>query len=400
MDIRCVGKIDCCGCASCFNSCPVSAISMKEDEIEGVLYPAVDEDKCIDCGACVRGCPSLNSSNPVSGIAHDNPDCYAAICNDEVIREQSSSGGIFSLLANKILEDDGIVYGAAFDDSWEVAHTRVVTIDELPKLRGSKYSQSKIALTYKKVKADLKSGRKVLFSGTPCQCEGLAAYLGKQYDNLYMVDFICHGVPSPLVWRKYVELRGYNKQIASVSFRNKNISWEMYLLEFVFSNSSKYMQDLHHDTYMRGFLRDLYLRLSCYKCHYRKHKRISDITLADFWGIDNVIPEMNDHRGTSLVIAQSNKGTDLLYHIDAKMVKCDYEDVIKYNHSYLRSPAIHKNRDEFFKRMAEGENIEKIILECTRDTLYQKIRKKFSPIRRRLSKIDWLKKAYRTIKNN
>lgn len=400
MDISCVNKNECCGCASCYNVCPVSAITMIEDEIEGVLYPVVDKERCIDCGACVRGCPSLNTLNPNDKMPQDDPVCYAAIANDNNIRENSSSGGIFSLLAQNILENGGVVFGAAFDDLWEVEHIKITTVEELSKLRGSKYLQSKIAFTYKEVKAELQTGKKVMFSGTPCQCEGLASYLGKKYDNLYLVDFICHGVPSPLVWRKYVELRGHNKQITSISFRNKNISWEMFLLELVFTNSSKYMQDLQHDTYMRGFLRNLYLRSSCYHCNYRKQNRITDITLADFWGVDNVIPGMNDHRGTSLVIVQSDKGADLLYHIDCKKIKCEYRDAIKYNPSYIESPVIHKNRDVFFKCMTENEDIEKIILECTRDTLYQKFRKKLSPMRRKLSKISWLKNVYHRIKKN
>lgn len=398
MNIQCLEKKQCCGCSSCYNICPVNAISMIEDELEGVLYPVIDNKKCIDCGLCVNRCPALHSRNPVKNIEEGVPECFAAIANDEDIREQSSSGGIFSLLALNILSAGGVVYGAAFDENWEVAHAKVDNGADLSKLRGSKYVQSKIASTYKDVKADLEVGKKVLFSGTPCQCEGLAAFLGKDYENLLMVDFICHGAPSPKVWRKYVEFRGQGKQITSISFRSKNISWEMFLLEFAFSNSSKYMQDLQHDTYMRGFLRNLYLRSSCYHCNYRKQNRITDITLADFWGVDNVIAEMNDHRGTSLVIVQSDKGYDLLYHIDCKKIKCEYEDVIKYNRSYLKSPAIHKNRDEFFKRMAENEHIEKIILECTRDTLYQKFRKKLSPVRRNLSKLSWLKKVYHKIK--
>lgn len=384
MNIGCVKKFDCCGCYSCYNSCPVSAIKMEKDNVEGVLYPVVDGDRCVECGRCVRRCPALNSRNPVKAMKKGNPYCFAAMAKDDSIRENSSSGGIFSLLSGKILDDGGIVFGAAFDSDYSVEHIKVTRKENLSKLRGAKYVQSRINFTYRDVNSELKSGRKVLFSGTPCQCEGVAAYLGRDYDNLYLIDFICHGIPSPMIWQKYLKFRSQGKLISSVYFRKKISSWELYSMEITFKDTSNYIQDWHHDVYMRGFIRNLYLRSSCYTCQYRKRRRISDITLADFWGIDDLLPDMNDNRGTSLLLVQSGKGMELLKDTECKMMRVDYEQAINHNPAYFKSPATHAKREEFFKRIATGENIEGLILDCTRDSLYKRMRQKLSDVKQRL----------------
>lgn len=333
----------CCGCAACANACAAGAIKMAENR-EGFLYPVINHELCVGCGACDRACPRLE----------EYPMAYAAMCNSSHIREKSSSGGIFHLLAEKILSQGGAVYGAAFDENFEVCQCRVDSIDDLEKLQGSKYVQSRIGEVFRDVKAQLATGKLILFSGTPCQCEGLVSYLGKPYKNLYVVDFICHGVPSPAVWRSYVKyVAGLKKdtQISHVFFR------------------SKYSNDLHTDIYLRGFLKDLYLRKSCYECTSRKLHRVSDVTVADFWGIQNVLPDMYDSRGTSLVLVQSEKGRRLFDGIDARISKVNFVEAIKGNSAYLWSPAVHLKREAFFKRFEAGEELVPLLQELLKEPL-------------------------------
>ena len=384
MKIEKLQEWQCSGCHACANACVANAIEMQENS-QGFRYPVINHDQCISCGACDKSCPAVANISHQADI--DNaiyPQAYAFMCNDSSLRDKSSSGGGFSLLSEKILALGGCVYGAAFDEAWEVCHQKIDKPQDLQKLRGSKYVQSRIGLVYKEIKKYLVDGRYVLFSGTPCQCEGLASYLGRKYERLYMVDLICHGVPSPLVWRRYVEYRQAQKKgipITRISFRSKNLSWERYLMEFAFANSIKYHEDLYTDVYLRGFLSDLYLRKSCYSCLYRKKHRVSDLTLADFWGIQNVMPEMYDGKGTSLLIVQSSKGQELLKDIDAKMSPVDFCTAVKYNPSYFQSPKQNDKREEFFSRLTRNEDIESLIKFYTRQSLKMRIRKRLSSIK-------------------
>ena len=366
MKIEGLADSRCCGCAACANACTTGAIRMVENG-EGFLYPVINHEICVDCGVCDRICPRLD----------EYPVAYAAMCNSTNIREKSSSGGIFHLLAEKILSKGGVVYGAAFGEKFEVCHCRVDNVNDLEKLQGSKYVQSRIGEIFRDVKSQLATGRLVLFSGTPCQCEGLVAYLGKQYNNLYVVDFICHGVPSPAVWRSYVQyVAGLKKgtQISHVSFRSKNLSWERYLLEFTFANSSKYRNDLYTDIYLRGFLKDLYLRKSCYECTSRKMRRVSDVTVADFWGVQNVLPDMYDGRGTSLVLVQSEKGSKLFDGLDARVVKVKFSEVMRGNLSYFSSPKMHPKRDAFFQKFQAGEALEPLLNELLKEPVVRRVK--------------------------
>ena len=211
----------CCGCSACYDACPKSAITMIEDK-EGFLYPAIDEDKCIDCKLCEKVCPTKNKKKNKSLL-----EAYAAYNTDENIRLKSSSGGVFSLIAEYVLRNQGVVYGAAFDENFEVEHLRVASVEELELLRGSKYVQSKLDGIYNLCKKDLEIGKQVLFTGTPCQVSGLKSFLRKEYDNLVCMDIVCHGVPSRMVWRKYLEYRiNFAKsKIVQIAFRLKNEGW-------------------------------------------------------------------------------------------------------------------------------------------------------------------------------
>ena len=373
MKIESLAESRCCGCAACANVCAVGAIRMAENQ-EGFLYPVINHELCVGCSACDRVCPRLD----------EYPVAYAAMCNDMQVREQSSSGGLFRLMAEKILRQGGAVYGAAFDENFEVCHCRVDNVNDLNKLQGSKYVQSRMGDIFRDVKGELAAGRLVLFSGTPCQCEGLVAYLGKEYSNLYVVDFICHGVPSPAVWHSYVQyVAGLKKDtpISHVFFRSKNLSWERYLLEFTFANSSKYRNDLHTDIYLRGFLKDLYLRKSCYECTSRKLHRVSDVTVADFWGVQNVLPEMHDGRGTSLVLVQSEKGSRLFDGLDARVVKANFAEAIKGNPAYFCSPAMHPKRDMFFQRFGTGEALVPLLKELLKEPLKKRIKSRLRSVK-------------------
>ena len=339
-------KSECSGCHACYNACPVNAIKMVEDE-KGFLYPIVSEEKCIKCGFCDKICPIINKK-----IRENKIQCYAAINKDDEIRKDSSSGGIFNLIAINILNRNGVVFGAMFDNDFSVVHGKITSIDELTKLRKSKYVQSIIGDTYKEAKELLDNGKLVLFTGTPCQIEGLYSYLKKEYDNLYTQDIICHGVPSPKVYKKYLKYISNNDNVKNVEFRNKKYGWKDNHIA-VDTNHVKYTCSNSKDIYIKAFLQNLSLRESCYNCSFKKKNRLSDITLADFWGIQNVLPEFDDDKGTSLVIVNSERGKKLFNDIknNIKYKKVNFEDSIKYNPSMISSVKINKNRDKFFNEL-------------------------------------------------
>ncbi len=347
----------CTGCSACYSICPVKAISMKENE-EGFLYPSVDYSKCIKCGKCISICPTINhklSNND------ESVDVYVAYNTDEKIRERSSSGGVFTLIAENILNDEGIVYGAAFDDQWNVVHRRVDNINDLDLLRGSKYVQSNLCDTYSRCVYDLKNGKKVLFSGTPCQIAGLYSFLGKPYNNLFTVDIICHGVPSPLVWRKYISEKFDLKNIKYINFRSKTNGWRDFSMRI--EESCAYDVDKREDVFMNGFLDNLYLRASCHNCRFKSVGRISDITLADAWGVDEFKPELYCSTGTSMVLIQSERGKQLLNDISKylEISKVPVSVVTKYNSAVNKSVPKHKNREIFFSKLNDCESVCKII---------------------------------------
>ena len=300
-------KTRCMGCHACYNRCPVQAIEMVEDE-KGFKYPQVNKEKCINCGLCERVCPILNQRK-----VKNTPKAYAVKNKNEEVREKSSSGGMFSLLAEKVLQDGGVVFGVAFDENWQLKHIYVENIEDLQIFRGSKYLQSIVGETYSKLKDFLIEGRKVMYTGTPCQIEGLKSYLGKEYENLFTQDIICHGVPSPKVherYLKYLRDKYKTKNIKNIIHRTKINGWKNWCVNIKFDNS-EYIKAHEQDPYMQAFLRNTSLRESCYNCQFKKKHRISYITLADFWGIENIAPEMDDNKGTSLVIINSEKGKQI-----------------------------------------------------------------------------------------
>lgn len=344
-------KYRCCGCQACAQICPKACITMVQDD-EGFLYPGVNETLCVQCGLCRKVCPVLRSKHEKGRT----PIAYAAYNTNEAIRQESSSGGIFSLLADAVLSCAGIVYGAALDGT-VVKHLRISRKEELPLLRGSKYVQSDINQSFLLARQDLEQGRRVLFTGTPCQIEGLLAFLQKSYDNLICMDIICHGVPSPKVWNSYVIMRekAAESRVNQISFRNKKDGWRNFSMYIRFSNSSEYISQSAKDPFMNAFLCDLCLRPSCYQCSFKKINRASDITVADFWGIEEVCPDMDDDRGISLVILQSEKGKSLFSSVCEQTVyqKVDIFNAIRSNSAMTNSSEIPKDRGAFMEELSE-----------------------------------------------
>ncbi|WP_444659808.1 Coenzyme F420 hydrogenase/dehydrogenase, beta subunit C-terminal domain [Caproiciproducens sp. R2] len=338
---------NCCGCYACYSSCSKGCITMQSDR-EGFWYPQINQIECINCGHCEKVCPILHKE-----IVNNIPEAYAAYNKDENSRMKSSSGGIFTLLAENIIDHGGVVFGAEFNDKFQVCHSCAETKSEFEKFCGSKYVQSRIGETYKEAKTFLDDGRIVLFSGTPCQIGGLKSYIGKEYDNLFCQDIICHGVPSPKVWEKYLAYRegGSGTSVRRISFREKNESWKRYSVSFQFNDNTEYRVTFDKDLMMQGFLKNIYLRPSCYHCRFKGVNRQSDITLADFWGIENILPELFDDKGTSLIFLNSQKGQDLFQQINERMISChvDIQKAVKNNTAAHQSVLQSSKRDAFFK---------------------------------------------------
>lgn len=350
--IRIEEKQNCCGCGACAQICPGHCISMEADS-EGFLYPQIQQERCIDCGLCETVCPVLKAEVDSGKI----PEAYAAYNRDETVRQNSSSGGVFSLVAEKVLADGGAVYGAAWEGR-AVRHIRISSREELHLLRGSKYVQSQIGDTYVQTRKDLKAGILVLYTGTPCQIEGLLRFLGKSPENLICMDVICHGVPSPMVWETYCDFREKKAgaEITSVSFREKRYGWKQYSVKMAFGNGKQYHCKHREDPYMRTFLHDFSLRPSCYQCRFRKYDHCSDLTVADFWGSQQVCPELDDDKGMSLVLANSGKGRQILEQLNEGMCLCpvDFDSAVRSNPAIKKSPEKPENRDRFLQEIQEG----------------------------------------------
>lgn len=347
--IEIIDKSKCSGCKACYNVCPINCIDMVIDE-EGFWYPKVNEDECIQCGLCEKVCPELNiyTSDKYFNI----PQAFAAWNINDGVRIASSSGGIFTIIAEWIISNEGVVFGAGYDENFNVVHMEITTPKDLAQLRGSKYVQSDIGESYKKAKFHLENNKIVLFTGTPCQIAGLHNYLDKDYPNLYTCDLVCHGVPSPKVFGKYKKFLEdkYNSKIQSISFRDKKYGWKTYSLSIKFSNGNEYKKNVKEDPFLLGFLKNYYLRPSCYTCPYSKIPRSADITLGDYWGIGGKYPDLDDNMGVSLLLINSEKGIFLLESFKEKLeiYEGDLEHAIKHNPCIVKPVNKPKERDKFF----------------------------------------------------
>jgi len=341
-------KKDCVGCAACANRCPQKCITMGED-VEGFVYPYIDKESCINCGICEKVCPVLNlpARRPVENV-------YACYNKDEDVRLKSSSGGCFSLLAEYVLNKGGYVVGAAFDSDLSVHHIMINQEKDLGLLRGSKYVQSKIGNIYVNVKVALETGKDVLFSGTPCQVAGLVRFLGKEYDKLFLVDVVCHGVPSPKVYRQ--RLKEINEKlgesVVSVNFRDKTAGWHNFQL--VFAGLKNCVKEIKQkSSYMRAFLSNMSVRPSCSVCHYNNEHSSADLTIADYWGVETKFPELTDNKGVTVVLVNTIKGKRLFTKVskNAEVWNSDFAHASKYNFAMKNVSKENPQREEFFSRL-------------------------------------------------
>lgn len=331
--IRITNKHNCCGCSSCVQICPKGCICFSENE-QGFRYPLVDSRNCVDCGLCEKVCPMLNRNKAVE------PQLVCAAMNpSEEIRLQSSSGGIFTMVAEKILSEGGVVFGARFNDKWEVVHDYVdglASIDSplsaLSVFRGAKYSQSIIGESYKQTRDFLENDKKVLFSGTGCQIAGLKLFLRKEYENLISIEIACHGVPSPLVWREYIKMVSKGKQLRNINFRDKRNGWNRYGLSFIGIDGKEIMYErASQNDFLQLFLNDLCMRPSCSNCPAKAGASGSDLLIGDFWGVEGMHPEMHDDKGCSLVIINTLKGKHLFESLGSQHLEISYEEAYRYN---------------------------------------------------------------------
>ena len=353
-------QVQCTGCTACESYCSTKSIDMVKDQY-GFRYPQIDSNSCIECGMCGRVCPVLNS------LKVDGQCCnaYAAYALTSILRRESSSGGIFSVLAESILDSSGVVYGESYDEVGIVQHIRVDILKDLQKLRGAKYSQSKLEGCFLDIKTDLETGKNVLFSGMPCQVAGLKSFLRKEYVNLFCVDFVCHGVPSPMVWEKYIQYRADadNDGVLPehINLRCKESGWSRYSysVDFQYSSGKRYCRKNNEDPFMRLFVNDYILRESCSDCQFKGTERVSDITLGDFWGIWDVAPEMDDNKGTSLVLIHSLKGERLLDSImdKIKLQTVTMEQACQENPSLLCS-SVHKSERKEVLDLIANDNFQ------------------------------------------
>ncbi len=341
-------KHDCTGCNACYSICPTSCISMQEDN-EGFLFPNIDFDKCIECGKCIKACPILSPSKTKRAI---RPKTYACWHKDDSVRLLSSSGGIFSALAEETIKEKGIVYGAAYNNNMVVEHIGIDNLNKLNILRRSKYVQSNIGECFKEIKTHLTSGTKVLFTGTPCQVAGLNTFLGKDFDNLQTLDFICHGVPSPKVFKNYLnwlEIK-FNKKLTSINFRDKKNGWENILASATSNNSEKIYLKGKLNSFYYGFIDGIFNRKCCSSCHYMTYPRPGDLTIADFWGIgDNVefkYPQ-EKRKGISLVLDNSGK-IPFFENKQLFFTERSLQEAEDRNSHLKRATPVHPKRESFF----------------------------------------------------
>ncbi len=365
-------KQDCCGCSACVQRCPKQCISLHEDE-EGFLYPVVDKDTCIDCGLCEKVCPVLHP--------YDNRlplHTYAAINTNEEIRMQSSSGGIFTLLAEKILDEGGVVFGARFDEHWQVTLDYTETKEGLTAFRGSKYVQARTGDTYQQCEDFLKTGRKVMYSGSSCQVAGLKHFLRKEYENLLVVDFVCHGVPSPKIWGKYLDEIIGVANVKNVSMRDKCRGWARFSFVTTYNKADKIItlsSYFAENIYMRAFLNNMIIRPSCYECPAKSGKSNADVTIADYWGIGGVAPEMNDDKGVSLVMVNTVRGADYLSQLHCKMKETSFESAHRSNPAISTSAKRWYKREEFFSRLHETDSVSELMRDCLRLPFKEQLKK-------------------------
>ena len=369
-------KNDCTGCSACYAACAKGAISMMPDA-EGFLHPIIDSAKCVNCGLCVKACPVLVRPAPRKPLA-----VFAAKANDDDLRMRSSSGGVFSLLARAVIADGGIVFGAGFDhNDWRVIHKSAENEEELDDLRGSKYVQSDMGETYRRVKIELTKNRKVLFSGTPCQVAGLKFFLGKEYDKLIMQEVICNSVPSPKIFSKWTEAEIRlvpHEKLKKIYFRDKEKGWHASTLKYCFTTTTtiRLINSVYYKLWQWGFS----VRPCCIDCHFRNFKSGADLTIGDCWGIEKINPLFYDCKGVSVVLINSKKGESLWNRVKTLLQFCDVplNEISQGNPCLYTSFSCFKNAEKsrkfFWEKINSDISVHQIGKKLTAEPLALRIR--------------------------
>ncbi|QHQ61131.1 4Fe-4S dicluster domain-containing protein [Anaerocolumna sedimenticola] len=385
-------KENCCGCTACLNICPKKSITMEKDK-EGFLYPAIDSESCNECGACVRVCPFHKKE--FEEKIPKNQAVYALRHPEKSVLKKSTSGGAFTVISDYVLDQGGVVYGAVFNDRFEVIHSKATDKKQRDQMRGSKYVQSDMGIIFKEIKNTLESGKTVLFTGTPCQNDGLKSYLKKEYSGLILCDIACHGVPSPKVWtdyKAYLEEK-YNDTIKEVNFRCKDTGWRNSSLKVEFTKRS-HIKNMQEDPFYILFFSHLILRPSCHECIYASYHRVTDLTLADFWGIEKSNQAFQDDNGVSLVLANTKKGKDLIEAVrnSAEIIESSHNDF--YQPIFEVPSKISTKRKVFWEEYVSKGKIE-VLLKFGKLTPAQWVIKKIAvPILKKTGLYHVIIKAY------
>lgn len=371
-------KVNCCGCTACYNVCPIGAITMEPD-FEGFLYPVVDKEKCIGCGACDRVCPIKKFSEPEEGYLKT----VALRTRDDEVLSNSTSGGFTTPLVQYVIANGGVVCAASYSPEFKVEHTVIDSCEalesEISKMRGSKYVQSDLGDVYKKLKGHIEAGRLVCFIGTTCQTTGLVTYLGKKYDNLYLVDLVCHGTPSPKLFEKYLDYqkKKYKSNIKNVVFRNKTYGYHSGTMKIEFENGKVYYGSARVDYMLKSFFKEISSRPSCYECKFKTKKRYSDFTIYDAWHAAEMVGIADDDRGFTHVIIHSQKGEKLLDTIkdSYEMYEVDSDLAVKLDGIMVAQSAhAHPRRKDYYRELYNrglDEHIEEFIRVSKKDYIVE-----------------------------
>ncbi len=368
-----VSVADCTLCGACINTCPTNAIRLKKQYLD-FCYPDIDEDLCINCNKCELSCPILGEkSKPENGF----PIAFAAKSKNDEVRIRSSSGGAFYEFADKMLKDGGYVCGAVFDEEFHVKHIVSNSKNDVYRMMGSKYAQSDMGYCYREIKDVLEKGHKVLFSGCPCQVAGLRTFLGKEYRNMLLVELICHGIPSDQMLQAYIRMqeKKYGAKLKRMEFRNKTKGWHNSAVRMEFENGKIYAEPMTIDAFMQGYFRGVSLKESCFSCQFRNFASGSDLTIGDFWGAEIEMSHIDDNKGLSVVISNSQKGTVFLEKTMTSCVPVKMDNILKYNQALVRPFSIGEQRTVFYKYATE-KGAEKAIEQFFYEKLLQKIKRK------------------------
>lgn len=345
-------KVECCGCTACYNACPKSAIEMKPDK-EGFLYPSIDNEKCIDCGVCERVCPINNKE-----IHHEQTLGYIVRNKDEQIVNDSTSGGSFTAFAQYILKNGGVVYGAGYDVDMNVVCKCATDETQIAEMRGSKFVQSSLSDTYSRIKRQLTEGTLVLFTGTPCQVSGLVSFLRTKPNNLICMDFVCRGVPSPGLWRNYLDMmqKKYNSKVVFAKFKNKTYGYHATTMKIEFENGKVWYGSGRVDPMMKSFVNEMASRPSCGACSFKGIERVSDITMFDCYEYSTITEKKDDDKGYTSIFVHSDAGRDIFEKVydnfDVLAVEVN-RLVTKNGIMVCNSAKPSKKRDEFYATVAE-----------------------------------------------